>query len=223
MAWGSSSCWLTAEETECCCSSALLLPLQRVQREARLNTQRPTLPLLPHDFHTYGSWSMKDKPGLLFHWLIAESHIINHCLIPLRDKFKKSGPSAFLFSPSLSRLPWIQIFVCSSERSHEGLCFLLHCYLASNWSFDKGFKQTLTLFSFGSLGYCVFDQCKINHGNPSLSHLAEAQMQLKLIFRWHFLRLGTWIKYTFSAIIIFKKSTLTQQRKAWCSAILPKL
>lgn len=105
MAWGSSSCWLTAEETECRCSSALLLPLQRVQREARLNTQRPTLPLPPHDFHTYGSRSMKDKPGLLFRWLIAESHIINHCLIPLRDKFKKSGPSTFFFPPPCPSVP----------------------------------------------------------------------------------------------------------------------
>lgn len=53
MAWGSSSCRPTAEETERRCSSMLLLSQHKVQREATPNVKRPKLPLPPHGFHTY--------------------------------------------------------------------------------------------------------------------------------------------------------------------------
>lgn len=58
MAWGSSSCWLTTEETECCCSCVLLLCQRKVQREGRPNVRRPNFlfPIMVSAPSRVGTW-----------------------------------------------------------------------------------------------------------------------------------------------------------------------
>lgn len=80
MAWGSSSCRPTAEETERRCSSMLLLSQHKVQREATPNVKRPKLPLPPHGFHTYeAEYERKTTVTSCIIYLVADIWFQSSC------------------------------------------------------------------------------------------------------------------------------------------------
>lgn len=136
MAWGSSSCRPTAEETERRCSSMLLLSQHKVQREATTNVKRPKLPLPPHGFHTYeAEYERKTTVTSCIIYLVADIWFQSSCSSISANKpntgLHKLLPAQRAISPHVCRLyqrkrgrtaHFIQVEYTScgkKHRSHE--------------------------------------------------------------------------------------------------------